>query len=56
MMQTQSACYPTLVMIADEHDVDIDASHHDEMTLDWWNQQNPWARWPEVVYVSVVYF
>jgi len=34
MMQTRSAYEPALEMIADEHDVDVDANHHDEMTAD----------------------
>jgi hypothetical protein len=34
MMQTRPAYEPALEMIADEHDVDIDASHHDQMTAD----------------------
>lgn len=32
MMQTRPAYEPALEMIADEHDVNIDANHHDEMT------------------------
>jgi len=32
MMQTRAAYEPALEMIANEHDVEIDASHHDEMT------------------------
>jgi DNA-binding Lrp family transcriptional regulator len=34
MMETRPAYEPALEMIADEHDVNVDASHHDEMTAD----------------------
>jgi DNA-binding Lrp family transcriptional regulator len=34
MMETRPAYEPALEMIADEHDVDIDASHHNQMTAD----------------------
>jgi DNA-binding Lrp family transcriptional regulator len=34
MVQTRPAYEPALEMIADEHDVDIDASHHDQTTAD----------------------
>jgi hypothetical protein len=34
MMEARPAYEPALEIIADEHDVDIDASHHDEMTAD----------------------
>lgn len=34
MMETRAAYEPALEMIADEYDVDVDASHHDEMTGD----------------------
>jgi DNA-binding Lrp family transcriptional regulator len=34
MMENRPAYEPALEIIADEHDVDIDASHHDRMTAD----------------------
>jgi hypothetical protein len=34
MMETRPAYEPALEIIADEHDVDISASHHDQMTAD----------------------
>jgi len=34
MTEARPAYEPALEMIADEHDVDVDASHHDEMTAD----------------------
>jgi hypothetical protein len=34
MMQARAAYEPALEMIADEHDIDIDASHHERPTAD----------------------
>jgi hypothetical protein len=34
MMENRPAYEPALEMIADEHDMDINASHHDQMTTD----------------------